>query len=512
MAGFANDPLFLRSILLPLHLLVLSKVPDVIGVVSVMSSKNPNPVLSGARASLLARFRGDAHGNVAIFFALAILPILGMVGAAVDYTKANNARTALQSALDTTSLMLSKDAATLPADQIQIRARQYFDALYTHTEAPVSTFNAVYTANTGKGANVTVTASSSMNTDFVKVLSNNFQTLALNGASTTSWGSTKMRVALALDNTGSMASDGKIGALKTAATNLINTLKGTATTDGDVYISIIPFAKVVNVDAANYNANWLDWSDWETANGSCSNNFYNNQSSCVQAGKTWTPKNHNKWTGCVTDRDKDVNVNFDTLNTAPTSSNPQTLFPATEYNENNEYYCKPNNSPFLATVMPLSYDWTALTTKINSMAPTGSTNQAIGLAWAWQSLSNPPLTVPPEDVNTTYSKIIILLSDGLNTKDRWYGDGVNPAPEVDARQKILCDNIKAVKDSKGDSVYTIYTIQVNTGTPKDPTSAVLQYCATNSDAEHAIQVTSSNQIITAFDTIGASLTKLRISK
>ena len=60
------------------------------------------------------------------------------------------------------------------------------------------------------------------------------------------------------------------------------------------------------------------------------------------------------------------------------------------------------------------------------MQPTGGTNQPIGLAWGWQSLSQTtPLNAPAEDPNYTYKKAIILLSDGLNTEDRWptYGDG-----------------------------------------------------------------------------------------
>ena len=45
-------------------------------------------------------------------------------------------------------------------------------------------------------------------------------------------------------------------------------LKSAATTNGDVYVSIIPFSKDVNVGASNYNASWIDWTAWDAANGS----------------------------------------------------------------------------------------------------------------------------------------------------------------------------------------------------------------------------------------------------
>ena len=104
------------------------------------------------------------------------------------------------------------------------------------------------------------------------------------------------------------------------------------------------------------------------------------------------------------------------------------------------------------------------------MSPNGSTNQAIGLAWAWQSLTASPFTIPAMDPSKVYKQVIILLTDGLNTQDRWYGDGMHTSTEVDARQQILCNNIKA-------SGVKIYTVQVNTG--GDPTSTLLQNCASS---------------------------------
>jgi len=55
------------------------------------------------------RFVGADDGNIAVIFCIALVPILGFVGAAVDYTRANSARSSMQAALDSTALMLSKD-------------------------------------------------------------------------------------------------------------------------------------------------------------------------------------------------------------------------------------------------------------------------------------------------------------------------------------------------------------------------------------------------------------------
>jgi hypothetical protein len=50
-----------------------------------------------------------------------------------------------------------------------------------------------------------------------------------------------LRVALVLDNT--MASAGKMPAPQTAAKNMLAKLKSAATTNGDIYVSIIPIVK-----------------------------------------------------------------------------------------------------------------------------------------------------------------------------------------------------------------------------------------------------------------------------
>jgi Flp pilus assembly protein TadG len=461
-------------------------------------------------ASLRNRFRGDAarfaaddRGNIAVIFAIALVPLLGFVGAAVDYTRANAARSSMQAALDSTALMVSKDLTQgiITTSDIPTKAQAYFNALYTNSDAKSVSVSATYTAaNSSTGSYVQVNGSGNVTTDFLKVAG--FPTLNFNTSSTATWGSVRMRVAMALDNTGSMADDGKMPAMQTAAKNLVDQLSGLAKNPGDIYISIIPFAKDVNVGASNYNQSWIDFTDWDAdpanaSKGTCSNPAKTTKSSCEQSNKVWTP-DHSKWTGCVTDRDQD----YDTKNTAPTSS--ATRFPAEEYGFSffgfTSSYCKPGNSPYLQPIMPLSYDWSAIKTLIGNMEPTGNTNQSIGMAWAWQSLTqSAPLNAPAKDPNYTYKDAIILLSDGLNTQNRWYSN----ASQIDARQKILCDNAK-------NAGITVYTVQVNTSFPPDPTSAVLQYCA--SGPQNFFVVTSASQTAAVFSSIGTSLSKLRVAK
>jgi Flp pilus assembly protein TadG len=434
------------------------------------------------------RFIGANEGNIAILFGIAVIPIISFVGAAVDYTRANSARSSMQAALDSTALMLGKDLTegTISTSQISAKADAYFRALYTNAETKSIAITATYTQNSGNGSTILVNGSGNIETGFMRVVG--FPTMDFRTSSTSAWGNVRMRVALVLDVTGSMADDGKMTAMQPAAKALIDQIAALAKNPGDIYISLVPFAKDVNVGASNYNESWINWTDWENANpnwGTCSSSSYTRRSNCRNNGFVWTP-DHTRWNGCVTDRDQD----YDTRNTTPTSD-PSTKFYAEQYNA-----CP-------AQLMPLTYDFTALKAKVDSLVPNGGTNQPIGIAWGWQSLTaGVPLSAPAEESNYTYKKVLIVMSDGLNTQDRWpsYGDGQTQYNgSIDARQRIQCDNIKA-------QGIVIYTMHVNTR--GDPTSTVLQYCASGTDKFST--VTSSSEIATAFTAIGTSLAKLRV--
>ncbi len=104
------------------------------------------------------------------------------------------------------------------------------------------------------------------------------------------WGVKKLELALALDVTGSMASNNKMTELKKAAKSLLTTLKNAAKKDGDVKVAIVPFAVVVNVGNTNVNATWLDWSDWSSASRSyCMTRLTLQQAGSQSNQDAWDP-------------------------------------------------------------------------------------------------------------------------------------------------------------------------------------------------------------------------------
>ena len=423
---------------------------------------------------LLTRFFQDRRAGVAPMLALGLLPLIGAVGAAVDYSRANLVRSAMQGALDSTALMLSKDAQTMNSQALQTKATSYFNAQFSRPEASNIQVTPLLSTPAQGNFALTVSGTATISTMFWRLIGQ--PSINISASGEVVWGMKKLNLALALDNTGSMSSNNKMTELKKAAKNLLATLKKAEKEPGDVKVSIIPFAVDVNVGTANVDASWIHWGKWDEENGHCSNNNYSNYDSCVDHNKTWIPDNHNTWNGCVMDRDQNNDVNA-----TATGSSSSTKYRAEQA----------SNCP--TAMMPLSTDWTALNAKIDAMTPTGNTNVTIGMQMAWQSLSPvAPFNAPAPALDL--DKVIILLTDGENTQNRW----TSSTSSIDSRTQKVCDNAKAAN-------IKIYTVRVINGD-----AALIKACATK--PEWYFDVDQAVELNSVFSSIAQNLANLRISK
>jgi hypothetical protein len=383
-------------------------------------------------------------------------------------------------------------------------------------------------ASIRNGDTIVVDGSTDLSTDFMFMSKlGGHDAVKILGSSTATWGMTKLRVALALDTTGSMADSGKLEALKDATKKLLDDLSAKAANVKDVQVAIIPFSKDVNVGPGNpQNPNWkppewVDWSDWNDNNGSEQSSgssgsggwgsggwgqvSWNNLGqvlNCIRStgrsgratqrcigSTTWVANNHNTWNGCVTDRDQ----NYDVANTTPDTKTAKGLFPAEQY----------DGCP--VPLLPMGYDFKKMKDHVDTFVAKGNTNATIGLVWAWHALSqDAPLNSPPITDSAT-RQIIILLTDGLNTENRFS----DLQQDVDARMKLACNNIKAAKPG-----IEVYTILVNTEAVK-LSSSLLQECSTTPkkpDEKFHFVVRKSTEIQDVFKQISTQMTALRLAQ
>jgi Flp pilus assembly protein TadG len=458
-----------------------------------------------ARLSLVSRFRRCARASTATLVALLLVPILLGAGTGLDLGRAMVVRTRLAEALDAASLAVG---ATKGLTQIQMQAlaQNYFNANY-NVSGSYGTPNPV-SITTGTNT-VSVSDTVPMPTVLMKVIGLNTVNVAY--TSQVTFGQTQLWISLVLDNTGSMTQIdltgvSKMSALKTATTQLLATLQGIAQNPGDVMVSIVPFTTGVDVGTASKSASWLTFAPWDAV-GAGDGAYENSQGQPCQGptgGCAWVAFNpsHSQWTGCVMDRNQDNDVE----NTAPNSSDATTLFPAAPpklfaHSPSNTWNITCPEQMVPLTDVSSQSGYSTLTTEINGMTAGGTTDQPIGFAMGWMTLTNSaPFNPGVMPSNTT--PIVIIVSDGLNTQDRWTGDGSHEDTSTDDREALICSNMKSAG-------ITIYAVYIDLGGTQG-NSAPLQNCA--SSAGDYFDLTSSGQIVTAFQQIATQITQLHVSK
>ncbi|MEI8144130.1 MAG: TadE/TadG family type IV pilus assembly protein [Alphaproteobacteria bacterium] len=391
----------------------------------------------------LRDFFGAKDGAVAVIFAVSMFPITALVASAVDLSRMSQNQTHLQAAIDSAALRVARDVADGKTfTNLSDEARR---AVESNIQSGELTNLSVSATMDNLAVNITGRA------EIAPIMPGilNVQALAVTGKSSAVWRTKKIELALVLDNTGSMAG-AKITALKDAAKNLVTTLRAVSSSNDAVRIGIVPFDTVVNIGTGYRDSGIIDFSS----------------------------VSQSSWTGCVADR----NQPYDTDDTSPVIGQTATLYPARN--------CS------LAPIMPLTNNWSGLTSRIDQMRASGNTNVTIGVVWGFHMLtkSSPLTEARTVQEEPDLEKIMILLTDGDNTQNRW----TTNSSSIDARTDLACRNAKAAG-------IRIYTIRVINGD-----EALLRGCATSSSMYYDVRAAS--ELGPVFQAISAEIGQLRLSK
>lgn len=423
-----------------------------------------------------ARFKRDVRGNTALLFSFAIIPIGVAAGAGIDYSRSVAASAKLRAATDAAALA----AAIVTQDSMGTTVGV--------TDERIRTATAAFNANIGQtgslsGLNFTLTdlgntvravSSAEFTNAFGGLLKRPTSTLNATAEATLATNA-NYEVAFALDNTGSMADSGKMTTLKAAMTSFLNKLETANKSIGNVKVSIVPFGNMIRLNTT------------------------------TAAGAMWIKqplRDLSQWPGCIGDR---ISPAYDAKATVPSTAVPETLFEAID-GVYNVFPVTPSSTSVvpalsftpaacnMAQVMPLTENFPTMRATVSSMTPGGTTNLTIGVAWGLQTLT------PGDPFNNalpfggTYTKILVLLTDGLNTRSRWSTD----APTMNARTLAACTEAK----SKGVIVYTIGLMSED--------AALLSSCA-SAPNKHFFAPTPT-QIPDIFDVISMDMTTVRLSR
>jgi Putative Flp pilus-assembly TadE/G-like/von Willebrand factor type A domain len=398
-------------------------------------------------------FARDRRGSITILFAVALVPLLVVSGAAIEYSRSTRVQTDLQSAVDGAALAAGRNALDEGRRDLTKLARDAFDAAF-RPDGGIAVTRFKVTQSSDR---IAVEAAATLPTIFGGFLGRRI--VDLDARAEVPLGIMAMEIALVLDNTGSMSRLGKMDALKEAAKNLIDAIQSASGSVNSTF-ALVPFNTQVNVGTANSTAPWLRYAP-------------------PGGPEPELDVTSATWTGCVVDRDQPN----DTRDTLPSTGRPDTLYPAAK--------CQYAG---LLPIIPLSRDFAAMKSAVDAMTPTGNTNTGIGLAWGLAVLTpGAPLSGIARAPNSRLQKIIVFLTDGVNTENRWTTD----ANQIDQRTDRLCNEVKSSK-------IKLYTIRVIEGN-----ETLLRNCA--SQPSMYFSVNQASDLKGVFDKIAADLTTLRLS-
>ncbi len=493
--------------------------------------------------AVIGEYRRNRQGNVAIIFALALMPIMAAAGVGVDLSRAYLVRAHLTQALDAAGLAVAGSPG-VSEEQLKTLAQDFFNANYPNTEIGVPGELQLTLGNNV----VTLSATATLPTALLGVFG--IDELDVGSEVEVTRENKALEIVMVLDNTGSMGSSGKLDAMKDAATSLVNILFGDNPDLEKLHIGLVPFAAGVNV-GTDFPTTALDMTG---ASSIHDENFdFSTDPNVDTLWDLYGQINNRSWEGCVQTRPEPL----DELDTPPTAGTPDTFwvpwFAPDERNRNryvNNYLSDvvsgsdavrqrdigkydgawvnsssrgPDAGCTMRPITRLTNDKELLIDNIDAMNASGVTHIPVGLSWGWRVVSpGEPFTEGRPYDDDSVDKAIVLLTDGSNVLGRLNNDlnrsrytaygyisqgrlGTTNAWDAEARldpkTAEVCQNIK----DEGIRLYTI-TFKVS----DSDTQALMEECAT-SPALY-FDSPSNEELQSVFQAIARDLSNLRLSK
>lgn len=397
------------------------------------------------------RWAGDTRGNVAVLFAIIVVPLLLVIAFAVDSSRQLGSNRHLQAAIDAASLAGARamEDSTLTDAQIKQIAQDSYHANIATSMGDLNCPDANVIVNRQAG---TVRVSSDCN--LPSMLGEQFSNpdMPVKSAATAKANITKLDLALMLDVSGSM--DGqKLNDLKAAAKQAASELI-TPSTGDRVRVSFVSYATAVNAGIYGNPAQGLPVNDDEDGDGL--------DKVCVS-----------ERTGSAAWTDDDPEVGHWVGNAATQCPD--------------------------STLLPLTHDLAVFDAAIDNLTASGWTAGHLGVAWSWYLIAPdwddiwPTASAPLSYTEPNSVKAVILMTDGeFNTE---YDAGMGTSSE---QAKKMCGKMR-------DQGVLVYAVAFQAPTDAKTT---LQDCA--GDVDRFFDAGDGTQLLNAYAAIASQLSALTL--
>lgn len=478
----------------------------------------------------LRRVWRDQAANISMIWALSLLPIFAIAGLAIDSQVAFGKKDRIQHAVDSAVLAGARMLQSSNSETDgTAHARAYFASLTA--QDPGLTCGELQLSYPGNDE-ITATVQCSQATMLSQAVGK--AKLDFEVTSTATYGVGKLDVAFVFDISGSMNSYGRLGDLKLAAADAVDTLLPApgSSSEGDVRIAMSAYNSMIDagpffeevtgmkanrtyVGTRTVRENQCEWVCRFAIGPYC----FSWEQRCTPRDVTYTSTKSINST-CVYERDG----NFKFNEVQPTQrSTPElvTQLPAGQvrattdsanahgfmatayatYNPSNDSWSTYGTDCLSVKPFELSHNKTQIKAYITGLYANGGTAGHQGVAWGWYLISPEwkdvfdnnaePLSYDEPDS----IKAMIIMTDG-EFNSQFYGSQGNSMNQA----KALCDAIK-LKD------VVVYTIAFDA---PDAGKQVLEYCATN--PEFYFNATNGQELKDSYQTIASSISDLRIKR
>jgi len=477
-------------------------------------------------ANELRAFRRDRKGASLLLVGAAIIPIVGLLGLAVDFGRGYLLKSQLSSALDAAGLAGGR---VVFADTLGDDIDMFFEA-----NMPPGFMNAEVDGPTFEVSEdnevIELNATATIPTTFMQVLGQDF--LTVRAFTEITRRTQLLDMVISMDMSTSMTWDdgsgqgrSRIEAARTAAVNLVNILYGDEESKETLNIGVVPWAGKANVqiDGQAFTGSSTQATDPFT-------NPYDDSSQSVlhYANNSPVPLLSApvaNWQGCVYAAYlHDSTVNDGDLRYLPTSqggkdwpgvlpmgpeAEPVSPGVCTGHVSGDSKDCRPCIDHGITPLDDMKQD---IIDAINGLtSPTGTTNIIAGLYWAWHVLKPAaPFTEANPDPDFPRQQAIVLLTDGEHQGGS--GDAYNAvfglgtsagAGGMDDRLTELANRVKA----DGVLVYVIQ-FRYSSGT----LATLLKGVATSPDPPFYNFAPDGDALQDIFEEVATHLSNLRVSK
>ena len=481
---------------------------------------------------LLGKFGRQQAGAVGIIFGLTVVPLVGMVGAAVDYNRGSQIRVAAAAAADAAALEGVKGTGSFA--ERKIAAQRIFEANMAVQRNGV-TYQATYSPVMVNGVETgfRVAVQGQIPAMITGLIGQPFIRFGVESEAT-SPKNENSDVVFVLDTTDSMEG-ARLASLKSATTQLLDDMQRRQLRPDQFRVAVVPFAQYVNIGMQNRNQPWLDVpADYQepTRNVCRQEREVIGQTNCRMVtipadpgeaprtcmrdgvprqcgGRSPRPSrqenqcdtvygpnmvnvchteggNWVRWQGCVGSRNHPLNT------------------------QDGSYNVRIPGLLGISCGSPVQ-DWTSdlgmVRSMINGLDTNGETYIPSGLIWGWRMLSTGiPFASRASTPAAPVRRYMVLVTDGMNTKSPNYPRHENGnTVEANDLTRQICQNMSR-DTATGAKVYTI-AFEVT-----DPTiKTLLEQCSRMNGGEF-FDAANSGQLVAALQNIGRIIWAARLTR